>query len=159
MEALRERLTAIAAEAARIEGFEFVHLEIAGSKRNSTIRIFIDKPEGVTLDDCVRVSNRIEAVLDTEDFIPGRFVLEVSSPGIERELYRLDDFERFSGRSARIKTDGPINGKKAFRGTIAGVEDGMVVFEDSEAGLIRIPYPTIQKANLKIDLEAELRRR
>lgn len=159
MEALRERLMEIAEEAARVDGFEFVHLEIAGSKRNSTIRIFIDKPGGVMLDDCVSVSGRVEAVLDTEDFIPGRYVLEVSSPGIERELYRIEDFDRFSGRSARIKTDLPINGKQAFRGKIAGVEDGTVVFEDSESGLIRVPYSAIRKANLRIDMEAELRRR
>lgn len=159
MEALRERISAIAAEAAKTEGSEFVHLEIAGSKRNSTVRIVIDKVGGVTIEDCAKVSNRIESVLDAEDFIPGRYVLEVSSPGLDRELYCIGDFVRFAGRKARIKTNDPVNGKQAFHGIIAGAEDADVVFEDSTEGRIRIPYSAIRKANLKIDLEAELKRR
>ena len=159
VEALRERISKIAAEAARNENFEFVHLEITGSKRNSTVRVFIDKPGGVTLDDCVNVSHKIESVLDAEDFIPGRYVLEVSSPGIERELFTIEDFVRFIDKPARIKTNSPVAGKQVFHGIIQGVEDGEVVFDDSMAGLTKIPYSVIRKANLKIDLEAELRRR
>src|SRR5688500_5468331 len=82
-------------------GIEVVHIDLAGTKRDAVLRIFIDKEGGVTIDDCSSVSRGIEAVLDADDnLIPSKYVLEVSSPGIERELYSLNDFRKFSGQLA-----------------------------------------------------------
>ncbi len=157
--AINERIKAIAAGAAEKNGTEFAYCEIAGSKRNMTLRIFIDKPEGVTIDDSANVSRDIEDVLDADDFIPGKYVLEVSSPGIERSLFSPADFERFAGKKARVKTAAEISGQRNFAGTIIGVEDDIVILDDRTIGEIRIPFSQVEKANLKFDMQDELKRR
>jgi ribosome maturation factor RimP len=96
--------------------------------------------------------------LDVEDFIPSAYLLEVSSPGLERELYSLKDFEKFVGSLAKVKTDAAINGQKNFRGRINAVENDEVVFDDKTSGTIRFPYSAVAKANLEIDLDEELKR-
>lgn len=137
---------------------EFVHSEVVGSKRNPVVRVFIDKPDGVTHEDCVAVSRQIEAILDAEDFIGSAYVLEVSSPGLERGLYSLQDFEKFAGHSARVKTSVPIDGQKNFSGRITAIEGDEIVFADKTRGEARFPYAAVAKANLEIDLEEELKR-
>jgi ribosome maturation factor RimP len=154
-----ERIESIASEVAKKMNVEFVHAEVVGSKRNPTVRLFIDKPEGVTIEDCAVFSRQMDEVLDADDFIPSAFVLEVSSPGIERQLYKIEDFVRFTGQLARMKTLEEFNGQKNFTGTITAVEDGTIIFEDATKGTVRIPYSSIAKANLKIDLGKELNRR
>jgi len=154
-----ERIESIASEIAKKMDVEFVHAEVVGSKRNPTVRVFIDKPDGVTIDDCAKFSHEMEEVLDADDFIPSAYVLEVSSPGIERQLYRIEDFVKFTGRLARLKTAEEIDGQKNFTGTIESVEDNTVVFGDTTKGTVRIPYSSIAKANLKIDLGKEFNRR
>src|SRR3954447_3447787 len=109
---LTTRIRGIAQKVADDRQVELVHVEIAGTKRDSVLRIYIDKPEGVTLDDCSLFSRDVEAVLDLEDVIPTRYVLEVSSPGIERELYSIADFKRFEGELAKVKTKAEIDGQK-----------------------------------------------
>ncbi len=84
---MEESIRRIATEAVAASDVEFVHSEVIGSKRNMTVRVYIDKPGGVTLEDCSVVSKRMEAVLDADDLIPSAYLLEVSSPGLERELY------------------------------------------------------------------------
>ncbi len=155
---MTERIHNVAESAAKDEGLELVHVEMIGTQRKPSVRIFIDKPEGVTLDDCSNMSRRIEAVLDQEDFIPTAYNLEVSSPGLERELYNLKDFERFTGNLAKIKTANPVNGQKNFRGRIVEVKGEEIVFEDKTKGLVQFPYNAVAKANLEIDLEEELKR-
>src|SRR5215213_5662594 len=150
-----ERIESIASEIAKKMSVEFVHAEVVGSKRNPTVRLFIDKPEGVTIEDCAAFSREMDEVLDADDFIPSAFVLEVSSPGIERQLYKIEDFVRFSGQLARLKTLEEFNGQKNFTGTITAVDDDTIVFEDTTKGTVRIPYSSIAKANLKIDLGKE----
>src|SRR5689334_16634770 len=105
---IADRITAIGKEVAEKNGFELVQCQIAGSNRSPVVRVFIDKQGGVTVEDCAEVSREMEAILDREDLIPTSYVLEVSSPGIERELFTLDDFKRFAGQNARIKTGRPI---------------------------------------------------
>src|SRR5262245_57699773 len=95
-----ERIADIGRRVTDKAGFEMVHCQIAGSKRSPTVRLFIDKPGGVTIEDCAAISRDMEAVLDHEDFIPTSYILEVSSPGIERELFKIEDFERFAGQTA-----------------------------------------------------------
>jgi ribosome maturation factor RimP len=155
---ITERVREIAAAAADEKNLELVHVEMVGAASNPTVRIFIDKPGGVTLDDCSELSRSVEAVLDAEDFIPSAYTLEVSSPGLERGLYRLEDFERFAGNPAKVKTVEPVNGQKNFRGRIIEVKDGEIVFEDKTSGTVRFPYAAVAKANLEIDFDEELKR-
>jgi ribosome maturation factor RimP len=97
-------------------------------------------------------------ILDVEDFIHASYTLEVSSPGLERGLYKRADFERFAGSNAKMKTRQPINGQRNFRGRLVGVEGNDVVFEDRTSGEVRVPLDTITKANLEVDVNEELRR-
>jgi ribosome maturation factor RimP len=155
----KNRLERIARSAAESNGLEFVHLETAGSKRTPVFRVFIDKTEGVSIEDCADVSRAMEAVLDAEDFIPYRYTLEVSSPGIERELYSLADFERFVGRLAKLKTTEEIDGRVIHIGMILGVNDSNIRFEELGGGAMEIPFEKVLKANLKMDLKEELNSR
>ena len=153
------RIDKIASKAATDHGVEFVHSEVVGSKRNMTVRVYIDKPEGVTLEDCSTVSRAIEAVIDAEDFIPSSYVLEVSSPGLERPLFTVADFEKFAGKKAKVKTSESINGQANFNGRIVSVDDAEIVFDDNTNGTVRIPFDRIAKANLKVDLAEEFKKR
>jgi ribosome maturation factor RimP len=157
--AINERLTDIASRAAEGNGTELVHTEIAGSKRNLVLRIYIDKPGGVTIEDCSNVSRAIEDVLDAEDFIHASYVLEVSSPGLERELYSLKDFQKFIGQKAKVRTSAEIDSQKSFVGRIVSVDDGQVVLDDRTKGIVSIPYEEISKANLRVDLSEEFKKR
>ena len=151
------RVREVAERAARERGLELVHVEVAGGAQAPIIRVFIDKPEGVTHEDCSEVSRHIGTVLDVEDFIPEAYTLEVSSPGLERGLYSLSDFERFAGKLAKAKTRGAIAGQRNFRGRIAGVEGEEILFDDRTSGRVQIPFAEIAKANLEIDVEEEFR--
>jgi ribosome maturation factor RimP len=153
-----ERIQEIAARVAEENYLELVQTKTVGSKNNLTVRIFIDKEGGVTHDDCTKVSRQIESIFDAEDFIPSAYLLEVSSPGLERELYSLKDFEKFAGKLARVKTTTPIDGQKHFRGRIIGVESEEIAFDDKTRGAVRFPYNVVAKANLEIDLQEEFNR-
>jgi len=152
---INERVGEIAVAAAAKNGVEFVQSEILGTKKNPTVRIYIDKPEGVTLDDCSAVSRVVESILDSDDLIPHSYTLEVSSPGLERGLFSLGDFERFVGHKAKIKT----RDRKSLTGRIVGVDGGVVIIEDRGQGTMRVPFDEIAKANLRVDLEQEFKRR
>lgn len=151
------RVREIAGRAAAEHGLELVHAELAGGARTPVVRIFIDKPGGVTHEDCSRVSEHVGTVLDVEDFIDSAYTLEVSSPGLERGLYKRDDYERFAGRPARVKTRGAVGGQRNFRGRILAVEGDAVLFDDKTNGRVSIPLAEIAKANLEIDVEEEFR--
>ncbi|MFL6281889.1 MAG: ribosome maturation factor RimP [Pyrinomonadaceae bacterium] len=151
------RVREIAERAATERGLELVHVEVAGGARAPIVRVFIDKPGGVTHEDCSEVSRHMGTVLDVEDFISDAYTLEVSSPGLERGLYSLADYERFAGRLARVKTRGAIGGQRNFRGRIAGIEGEEILFDDRTSGSVRIPFAEIAKANLEIDVEEEFR--
>lgn len=153
-----ERIREIAARAADENNSELVHTQIVGASKNLTVRVFIDKQGGVTHEDCSLVSRQMDAILDAEDFIPGNYTLEVSSPGLERELYSLKDFEKFVGNLAKVKTSEAVGGQRNFRGRIVGIEDDEIVFEDKSKGTVRFKYSAVAKANLEIDLEEELKR-
>jgi len=143
-----EKIRAAALQIAHENNLEFVHAQVVGSSKNLIIRIFVDKPGGVTHDDCSSVSRHLDKILDAEDFIPSSYVLEVSSPGLERELYSLADFEKFAGNPARVKTSAAIDGQKNFRGRIAAVEGEEIIFEDKTNGTVRFAFDAVAKANL-----------
>ena len=155
---IEERIREIAVRVTEINNIEFVHAEAAGAARNLVVRIFIDKPGGVTHEDCALISREIDMVLDTEDIVALSYTLEVSSPGLERDLYSLKDFEKFTGHLAKIKTKTAIDGQKNFRGRIIGVQNDEVSFEDKTKGIVKFSYDIVAKANLEIDLEEELKK-
>ena len=155
---VEERVREIAERAARERGLEVVHVEMAGAGRSRALRVFIDKPERVTHEDCSEVSHHVSTVLDVEDFIHEPYTLEVSSPGLERGLYKRADYERFAGSLAKLKTRDAIGGQRNFRGRIEGVEGDEVIFDDRTSGRVRIPVEGVVKANLEIDVEEEFRR-
>ena len=156
---IADRVREIADRVAIDHGLELVHSEVAGPDNKPIVRIFIDKPNGVTHQDCSEVSHYLGTILDVEDFIHSAYTLEVSSPGLDRGLYKRADFERFAGSSAKLKTTSPIGGQRNFRGRLVGVDGDEVLFDDRTSGRVRLPLANIDRANLEIDFEAELRRR
>jgi len=157
-DSIAARVQEIAERVAIDHGLELVHAEVAGPDNKPIVRVFIDKPQGVTHDDCSEVSTHIGTILDVEDFIHASYTLEVSSPGLERGLYKRADYERFSGSNAKLKTRQPIGGQRNFRGRLLGLAGDEVVFEDRTNGRVQIPLDLITKANLEVDVEEELRR-
>jgi ribosome maturation factor RimP len=155
---VEDRVQAIAERVAIDHGLELVHAEVAGPDNKPIVRIFIDKPNGVTHQDCSEVSLHVGTVLDVEDFIHASYTLEVSSPGLERGLYKPADYERFAGSLARVRTRQPINGQRNFRGRLLGRDGEEVLFEDRTRGQIRIALDSIVKANLEFDVDEEFRR-
>jgi ribosome maturation factor RimP len=141
-------------------GFELVELDFKTEGRSWLVRIFIDKPGGVTLDDCVSVSREVEAVLEVEDPIKNAYRLEVSSPGLDRPLKKPADFIRFAGKSIKVKTrelidpDGRGYARKTFTGCLVGIDGDLVKIEqtDRKGGFISIRLSDIAQANLEIEL-------
>jgi ribosome maturation factor RimP len=155
---IEDRVRALAERVSTDNGLELVHAEVAGPEGKPILRVYIDKPEGVTHEDCAAVSLHLGTVLDVEDFIHSPYTLEVSSPGLERGLYKRADYERFTGRQAKIRTRVAVNGQRNFRGLIRSVEGDRVIFEDKTSGRVELPLEAIAKANLEIDVEEEFRR-
>ncbi len=155
---VEERVREIAERVTIDHGLELVHAELAGPENQPIVRIFIDKPAGVTHEDCSEVSFHVGTILDVEDFIHASYTLEVSSPGLERGLYKRADYERFAGSKVKLRTRRAINGQRNFRGELLGLEGEEVLFEDRTNGRVRIPFDAIAKANLEVDVEAEFRK-
>ncbi len=151
---LNPRIHEIIERVATREGLELVHAEMVGSHKNATLRIYIDKPDGVTLEDCALVSEQVGLILDVEDLIPHEYVLEVASPGLDRGLYKPSDYERFAGLPAHIKLTAPLNGQRNFHGTLMGLEpegEPAALLEDQTGNRHRIPLNLISKANVEIE--------
>ncbi|HJQ27169.1 MAG TPA: ribosome maturation factor RimP [Blastocatellia bacterium] len=147
----REAINEIIERVTAREGLELVHWETVGPRNHFVLRIFIDKPGGVTLGDCERVSNQVGTLFDVEDLIPNQYTLEVSSPGIERGLYKRADYERFTGSRVRLRTAAPINGQRNFKGKLLGISGDLVSLEADTAGRIDIPFEQIAKANIEYE--------
>ncbi len=153
---IAEKVCGLAEKPVKAKNLELVHVEIFGPKSKPTVRVFIDSPDGITHDHCSDVSAVVGEILDSEDFISSRYVLEVSSPGIERGLYSLRDFEKFAGSLAKVKTRSPVEGQRNFRGTIKGVENEEIYFEDRSSGTVKFSFSDVAKANLEVDISKEL---
>lgn len=147
----REAINEIIERVTAREGLELVHWETVGPRNHFVLRIFIDKPGGVTLGDCERVSNQVGTLFDVEDLIPNQYTLEVSSPGIERGLYKPADYERFTGSRVKLRTAQPINGQRNFKGKLLGIDGEIVSLEADTAGRIDIPFEQIAKANIEYE--------
>ena len=128
-------------------GYELSDLEVKLGGRDGVVRLFIDKAEGVGLEDCEAVSRQVSALLDVEDPLPGHYVLEVSSPGLDRRLTKVEHFQRFMGEDIRVKLRFPIEGRRNFRGALrAADEENIEVEVDGESH--RLPMSTIESARL-----------
>jgi ribosome maturation factor RimP len=125
-----ERVQEIAARVAASSGLEVVEAELRGSGNKRMLRIFIDKAGGVTHEDCANYSREVGTILDVEDVIPGgSYVLEVSSPGLDRKLSRAADFQRFVGSRVKLTTRNPVNENRHFEGKLESFEDGRLTVE------------------------------
>ena len=129
-------------------GYQLVGIEFQDSTQHGTLRVYIDHENGIGVDDCVAISRQISAILDVEEPIQQAYDLEVSSPGINRPLFKAQDYEQFFGHSAKIKMAVALDGRKNFRGVLQGVTDSKTVqiVVDNESYDLRIS--DIAKANL-----------
>jgi len=127
-ETVAERVWEIAEPLVTHEGLEMVDVEFRRESRGMVLRLYLDRTGGISLDDLTRVSRQLGDVLDAHDAVPGSYMLEVSSPGINRRLRRPDHFQRFLGKKVRVRTTVPVNGRRDFVGTLQSVDaDGIVL--------------------------------
>ena len=124
-----DAIRTIATRVATNHGVELVEAELRGGGKARTLRVTIDKPEGVTHEDCANVSRDLGTVLDVEDAIPSAYVLEVSSPGLDRKLLQARDYEKFIGSRVKLMTREPVNGNRHFEGRLQGCSEGKITLE------------------------------
>ena len=128
-------------------GYELSDLEVKLGGPDSVVRVFIDSVDGITHEDCEKVSREVGALLDVEDPVPGQYVLEISSPGLDRKLTKLEHFQRFTGEDVRVKLRFPLQGRRNFRGALRAADETTIEVEvDGE--LHRLPMATIESARL-----------
>jgi ribosome maturation factor RimP len=133
--------------------YEVVDLVCAGSSRGLIVRVLVDRPGGVTIDDCARLSRAVGDHIDQHDLVPGRYVLELSSPGVDRPLRRGRDFARFKGETALIVTYEKVEGRHKHTGVLEGFDETReaVLLALPEGGSVAIPLGAVKKAHLKRD--------
>ena len=151
-QSLKIQITELAEKTASSMNLEVVLVEIKNEGGRTIVRIYIDKPKGITLEDCEKFSRRFSTTMDVEDFVHSAYVLEVSSPGVNRPLVKEADFQKYTGENARIRTRLPINGQRNFKGRIINVTEGRVTFEDAPDKQVVIACADIEKASLIADL-------
>ncbi len=134
-------------------GYEFVGLEYSGNPKNSVLVIYIDKPEGIAVEDCEAVSREVAALLDVEDPISGHYNLEVSSPGLDRPLFTIEQFERFCGKEVKLTAFAPVEGRRKFKGRILGTVEGAVRL-DQDGNEVSLEFGNIAKARLVPDYDS-----
>src|SRR6266550_2402063 len=145
-----DQVRAIVERVAASQGLEVVELELRGGGKSRMLRIFIDKPDGVTHEDCANLSREIGTILDVEDAIPGgSYTLEVSSPGLDRKLVRPADYERFTGSRVTLTTRNPVNGNRFFEGKLESFQQGRLTLDMSTA---RKKFRSDGEQRLEIDL-------
>ena len=152
----REEVTAkvleIAERVGAPEGLEIVEVQLLGGGSARVLRIFIDRPEGVTHADCETISQGVGAVLDVEDVIPGEhYTLEVSSPGVERKLTKPRDFERFVGQKVKVALRDPVENQRHYVGTLKSFVEGILTLESAPGKSVAVPLEQVEKANLKFE--------
>jgi ribosome maturation factor RimP len=151
-EAIVARVTEIAKRVGVSEGIDIVDVELTGAGNRRVLRIFIDKPGGVTHADCELISKQVGTILDVEDVVPGgSYTLEVSSPGLERRLRSPADYVRFQGRKATILLREPIENQRRWEGTLVGFSAGMIILDLAHGRSVSIDLAKVQRANLKFE--------
>ena len=150
--AIIEKVREITERVGADTGVECVDVQLLGGGNSRVLRIFIDKPAGVTHADCERISESVGTILDVEDVVPGgRYTLEVSSPGVERKLSRPQEFERFIGRKVRVVLRQPVENQKLWVGALRNFAEGIITLEPSPGKSIRFPLELVERANLKFE--------
>lgn len=147
-----DKIRQIAERVATSEGLALVDVEVKGGRMNPLLRIYIDKPGGISHADCQLVSEQMSAILDVEDPFPSSYTLEVSSPGLDRKLTKPSEYEYFVGRRARLVLREPVDEQKVFEGRLAGYESGRVRLDMGEDGLKELEFENISKARLVVEL-------
>ena len=147
-----EKIEAIAERVAVGEGLALIDVELKGGRSNPLLRVYIDKPGGVSHADCALVSEQMSAILDVEDPFPGRYMLEVSSPGLDRKLVKPREYRYFAGRRARIVLREPLEQKKVLEGTLAGFDEGRVKVGLENERIVELELSNISKARLLPEL-------
>ncbi len=144
---IEQRLTTFLEPSITGLGYELIGIEYVSGTHHPVVRIYIDKPDGIGVDDCERVSRQVSAVLDVEDPVQGHYTLEVSSPGLDRPLFTAAHYERVVGEEIKAKLHRPIAGRRNFKGTLLSVREGEVVIEvDGEERVL--PLSDIERARL-----------
>ncbi len=147
-----ERITELCERAAINTPIETVEVQLRGGGKARLLRVYIDKPGGVTHGDCELISERLGKLLDDEDLMPdGSYTLEVSSPGLERKLVKPRDFERVLGQKLKLALRQPVNGRTQLEGKLKQVAEGVLDLEGPSGELLNVPLDQVQKATLKFD--------
>jgi len=153
-----ERVRAAAARVAQGFGLEIFDVQFRREARGMVLRVLLDRPgpsataeDSVSVDDCAEVSRELSALLDVEDVVPTAYLLEVSSPGLDRPLRQPDDYRRFAGRRAKIVVTGVVDGQGYFKGRLAGIDGEAVVIDDEDGRSHRVPLALIKRANLEVE--------
>jgi ribosome maturation factor RimP len=131
-------------------GFELVDVEMSRGKGSHLVRLFVDKPGGIGLDDLQSVSEEVSAILDALDPVPGSYTLEVSSPGLDRRLRSEAEYRRFAGRLARVSSYEPIDGRRHWTGRIVSCEEGVLTLR-LEKETVRLPFTKISHGRLEVE--------
>ncbi len=147
MVAKQDLLTDLVAPVAEALGYQLWGLEYHAHNKRATVRIYIDSDNGVGVDDCARVSRQVSSVFDVEDPILGEYTLEVSSPGMDRPLFTLEQFRDYVGERVKVRLRSAFEGRKKFTGVLTGVEDGDVVVAIDEEEYL-LPFELIDKAHV-----------
>ncbi|MCK7498729.1 MAG: ribosome maturation factor RimP [Comamonadaceae bacterium] len=147
-----QKLKRVLAAVVETMGYELVGVEFHTGRASPLLRVYIDGENGITLDDCQRVSHQLGGVLDVEDPISGRYTLEISSPGLDRPLFEARHFVRFAGSEVRLQLREPLEGRRKLIGRLLGMRDDDVVIVDSEGREWRVPLERIEKARLVPEL-------
>jgi ribosome maturation factor RimP len=151
-EAAVEKIREIAERVGASEEIEIVEVQLLGGGKHRVVRIFIDKPSGVTHGDCELISQNAGTILDIEDVVPGEsYTLEVSSPGVERKLSKPRDFERFAGQKIKVVLREPVENQRRWEGTLAAFEGNKVTLEPAPGRTIQFDLNQVEKANLKFE--------
>lgn len=146
-----EKIRSMAERIAVSEGLALFDIELKGGRSNQLLRVYIDKPQGVSHADCENVSHQLSALLDVEDPFPGKYTLEVSSPGLERELVKARDYEYFAGRRARLVLRESQDNQKVLEGRLAGYDAGKVRLDLGEGGVHEFDLGNIARARLVLE--------
>ncbi len=147
---IRQELIALLEPTVNGMGYDLIDIDLEVGGRG-LVRLFIDGPDGVGLDDCSKVSNQVSALLDVEDPIPGHYVLEVSSPGLNRILRTAEHFRQFTGKRVKVRMERAVDGRKRFIGQLLGLDEEQVLVEMADQEY-RLPIEDIKRARLAPEL-------